>query len=145
MKSGLERLLKNLRTINLVTIVGEVLEYYDKEITDLVREQLSEGTKGDGSKFDAYADRTIELKRIRGRILMGERIALIDTGKFWQSLISGVIGGNLIIDDKEQSLLKELESRYGDKIISLTKESRSKLLLLMIDNIQQRAIYQLKQ
>ena len=140
MKSGLKRLSKNLSNLDLVQVIGDTFEFYDKQITDLARVQLSEGKKGDGTQFDFYKPATVKIKKERGTILMGERIALIDTGEFWSKLITDSFGGSLIIDNKDRGLLAELESRYGDKILSLTAESRSQLIQMMLPDIQSRVI-----
>ena len=51
---------------------------------------------------------------------MGERIALIDTGRFWGSFFSSIYQGSIEIDSKDR-LRDELVSRYGQEIFLISK------------------------
>ena len=57
---------------------------------------------------------------------MGERIALIDTGEFWQSMFSYIGSGMIEVgakDWKESTLI----DRYGEEILLISKPQMSHL------------------
>lgn len=116
---------------NLINWVSDILENeLEKEVTDLIRVQLSEGERGDGSLMPLYSKFTIQSKLERGAIIMGDRIALIDRGDFWRSFFVDVSGGLIKID--AASLLRdELVKRYTDAIFLISKKQMEYLSTLV--------------
>lgn len=103
---------------NLILWIEDILDSLD--IVELIQEQLSEGKRGDGSLLPLYSLNTIIDKKERNSILMGERIALIDTGEFWQSFFATIYQGTIEIDAKDWKRDRLVE-RYGEEIFMLSK------------------------
>ena len=105
---------------NLILWIEEILESLDKDIVKLIHEQLEEGKRGDDTLLPLYKESTKKMKAERGTILMGERIALIDTGQFWNSFFSSIYQGSIEIDSKDR-LRDELVGRYREEIFLISK------------------------
>lgn len=110
----------------LPKLVEESLNELSDEIVQFNKEQLREGKRSDDTLLPYYSNRTINIKQSKGRIIMGRRIALIDTGDFWGSMWAKAENGNLTIfaDDYKTIMLAE---RYGDKIFGLDPENHDLL------------------
>lgn len=111
---------------NLIPWCEEILKGFDKEIVGLIQEQLAEGMRGDGTQMPRYSFLTKQSKLKRGTILMGDRIALIDTGEFWQSMFSYIGSGIIEVgakDWKESTLI----DRYKPEIFLISKKQMSHL------------------
>lgn len=116
---------------NLIDWVSDILENdLEKDVLDLVKEQLGEGKRGDGSSLPYYNPRTLISKKRRGAVIMGNRIALIDRGQFWASFFLNVYQGSIIVDadDKKRDMLVE---RYGDEIFLISKKQMEYLSTLV--------------
>jgi hypothetical protein len=124
--------LKKVQSLSILDLIEECIYELDKEgkVTELVKEQLGEGKRGDGSYLKKYSPLTIESKRKRGTIIMGERIALIDTGEFWKSFFTE-LGENFISIDAKDWKRDELVSRYGEEIFLISKPQMSELASLV--------------
>jgi len=99
----------------LPQILERIVEQLEPEIIKAVQEQLAIGKRGDDTYLKKYSPLTIESKRKRNTIIMGERIALIDTGEFWNSMFLEVINGSFSVDSKDWKR-DELVVRYGEEI-----------------------------
>lgn len=141
--NALEALRNKVQNLNLVQMAEVAINSFDKEITDLVRVQLSEGRKGDNTLMTKYSRNTIKSKSERGTILMGERIALIDTGDFWNSFLSQARSGKLFVSATDWKT-DELISRYGKSIFDLDNESQIKLKELLYKPISENLYNTLK-
>jgi len=106
------------------------LDNLDEEIIKLIQEQLTEGKRGDGSTMPKYTTSTKQSKLKRGTILMGERIALIDTGEFWKSMFANIYDGSIIVDSKDWKR-DMLVDRYGDEIFLISKTQMEYLASLV--------------
>jgi hypothetical protein len=115
---------------NLILWTEEILDGLDAEIIRLVQEQLAEGKRGDGSLLPLYKESTKKMKSESGGILMGERIALIDTGRFWGSFFSSIYQGSIEVDAKDR-LRDELVGRYGEEIFLISKSQMDYLASLV--------------
>jgi hypothetical protein len=122
---------------NLILWTEEILDILDKEIVTLVHEQLEIGERGDGSLLPLYSETTKSDKRERGTILMGERIALIDTGRFWKSFFSSIYQGAIEVDAKDR-LRDELVERYGEEIFLISPKQMSYLAGLVRPKLEAR-------
>jgi len=124
--------LRKVQTLSILDLVEECLAELDKDgkVTALVHEQLGEGKRGDGTQMPRYSYLTKKSKQERGTILMGERIALIDTGEFWKSFFTEV-GENFISIDSKDWKRDELVQRYGDEIFLISKPQMSELATLV--------------
>ena len=98
---------------NLILWIEDILE--SLEIVELVQEQLAEGKRGDGTLLPLYSSNTIQDKKERNAILLGSRIALIDTGEFWKSFFTTIYQGSIEIDAKDWKRDRLVE-RYGEEI-----------------------------
>lgn len=117
-----------MRSLDLVQMIEQILNSEEKFITDLIREQLSEGKRGDGKDLPKYKRATILSKKEAGTFISKSgRIALIDEGDFWRSLISEASGGYLMIDARDYKYSR-LIKRFGREITLLDIESRSKIV-----------------
>ena len=112
--------------VQLIPIVENILDDLNDEIVGLIQEQLSEGERGDGSRLPLYKESTKLIKKERGTILMGERIALIDTGRFWDSMFSNIYKESIMVDSKDwkRDMLVE---QYGNEIFLISEKQMSYL------------------
>jgi hypothetical protein len=118
--------LNKLKTFNLLTEIEAIINDNEKKVTELIQQQLSEGKRGDGTLLPMYKESTKIIKRERGTILLGDRIALIDTGEFWNSIFATAYKGSVEIDAKDWKR-DELVARYDEEIFLLSKESLEEL------------------
>jgi hypothetical protein len=118
--------LSKLKMFNLLTEIEAIINDNEKKVTELIQQQLSEGKRGDGTLLPMYKESTKIIKRERGTILLGDRIALIDTGEFWNSIFATAYKGSVEIDAKDWKR-DELVARYDEEIFLLSKESLEEL------------------
>jgi len=124
--------LQKVRTLNILDLVEECLAELDKtgKVTELVKEQLGQGKRGDGTLMPRYSYLTLKEKQAKGRTIMSDRIALIDTGEFWQSFFTE-LGENFISIDAKDWKRDELVQRYGAEIFLISKPQMSELATLV--------------
>lgn len=133
-----------MQSLNLVQMVEQILDGEEKFITDLIREQLSEGKRGDGKGMPKYKRQTLIQKRENGRFIsQSGRIALIDEGDFWASLITDASNGILMIDARDYKY-DSLIRRYGREITLLSAENCSKLSAKIHPQLKQMVYDHLK-
>jgi hypothetical protein len=129
--------LNKLKTFNLLTEIEAIINDNEKKVTELIQQQLSEGKRGDGTLLPMYKESTKIIKRERGTILLGDRIALIDTGEFWNSIFATAYKGSVEIDAKDWKR-DELVARYDEEIFLLSKESLEELSELVHTELKRR-------
>jgi len=129
--------LSKLKTFNLLTEIEAIINDNEKKVTELIQQQLSEGKRGDGTLLPMYKESTKIIKRERGTILLGDRIALIDTGEFWDSIFATAYKGSVEIDAKDWKR-DELVARYDEEIFLLSKESLEELSELIHTELKKR-------
>lgn len=129
--------LNKLKTFNLLTEIEEIINDNEKKVIELIQQQLSEGKRGDGTLLPMYKESTKIIKRERGTILLGDRIALIDTGEFWNSIFATAYKGSVEIDAKDWKR-DELIARYDEEIFLLSKESLEELSELVHTELKKR-------
>ncbi len=129
--------LSKLKTFNLLTEIEAIINDNEKKVTELIQQQLSEGKRGDGTLLPMYKESTKIIKRERGTILLGDRIALIDTGEFWDSIFATAYKGSVEIDAKDWKR-DELVARYDEEIFLLSKESLEELSELIHIELKKR-------
>lgn len=100
--------------------------YYVKQEEDFIvtlnREQLRIGVRSDNSLMPKYSPITIDIKREKKRIWVGERIGLADTGSFWSKmyLIANKDGLSVLSSDEKTN---KLRFTYGRQIFGLTPKN----------------------
>ena len=120
----------------LLSIIETALEQLEPEIVKAVQEQLAVGKRGDETYLKKYSPLTIKRKTEQNRIIMGERIALIDTGDFWNAMFLEVINGTFSIDSKDWKR-DELVVRYGEEIFMLSDKQAEHIAGLAFPIIQE--------
>lgn len=125
-------------------MLTETLESHEEDITDAIKEQLRYGKKGDGTLFEKYSPLTIQKKQENGRVIMGERIALIDTGDFWQSIFATPYDNMIEIDAKDWKR-DELVERYGEVIFQLLPEQWKHIFSLVEEEYRKKVYAWLNQ
>lgn len=128
---------QKLKSLPLIEILEEVIQKEDETIVMLIQRQLAEGRRGDGSKLPYYKASTKKIKAESGRYLVGDRISLIDTGDFWESMFAEVENGNLITDSRDWKT-DMLVMRYGESILELAPDSLEFVVEKMFTQIQQK-------
>lgn len=118
--------LNKLKTFNLLTEVEAIINENEKQVVELIERQLAEGRRGDGTLLPLYKETTKLIKKQTGGILLGDRISLIDTGDFWESIFATAYKGSVEIDAKDWKR-DELVARYDEEIFLLSKESLEEL------------------
>ncbi len=129
--------LSKLKTFNLLTEIEEIINENEKQVVELIERQLSEGRRGDGTLLPLYKETTKLIKQQTGGILLGDRIALIDTGDFWESIFATAYKGSVEIDAKDWKR-DELVARYDEEIFLLSKESLEELSELIHTELKKR-------
>lgn len=129
--------LNKLKTFNLLTEIEEIINENEKQVVELIERQLAEGRRGDGTLLPLYKETTKLIKKQTGGILLGDRIALIDTGEFWKSIFATAYKGSVEIDAKDWKR-DELIARYGDEVFLLAEDSLEELSKLVFTKLKQR-------
>lgn len=129
--------LSKLKTFNLLTEIEAIINDNEKKVTELIQQQLSEGKRGDGTLLPLYKESTKIIKMEKGTILLGDRIALIDTGEFWNSIFATAYKGSVEIDAKDWKR-DDLVARYDEEIFLLSKESLEELSELIHTELKKR-------
>jgi len=117
--------------------VEAIINENEKQVVELIERQLSEGRRGDGTLLPLYKETTKLIKQQTGGILLGDRIALIDTGEFWDSIFATAYKGSVEIDAKDWKR-DELVARYDEEIFLLSKESLEELSELIHTELKKR-------
>lgn len=114
----------HLLSQNLPNLLVESLNDLDSFVTDLNKNQLRLGYDSENNFLGYYSPVTIEIKEKEGKTIKSpnDEIALYDTGAFWNSIISNVVGLELVLDS-ENSKYTMLQSYYGKNILGLSKTS----------------------
>ena len=133
----LSEYLNKLKTFNLLTEVEEIINENEKQVVELIERQLAEGRRGDGTLLPLYKETTKLIKRQTGGILLGDRIALIDTGEFWESIFATAYNGSVEIDAKDRKR-DELIARYGDNVFLLAEDSLEEISKLVFTQLKKR-------
>lgn len=124
---GLAEINSNLKKMDTVDIMVDVLDELSEFIADLNRSQLASGKREDGSDIEPeYTSLTEILKRPKSGLAgVTSHVTLFDTGQFHKSIFASVFSDEILLDSKDSKLGK-LESKYKN-ILGLTKESTEKL------------------
>lgn len=101
----------------LIPWLEEILD--EINIVELVQEQLADGKRGDNTSMPQYRPSTLKSKQKRGTVIMGNFIALIDTGEFWKSMFTTIKQGLISVDAKDWKR-NELVQRYGESIFQIS-------------------------
>lgn len=128
---------QRLQSLNLIREIEDILNEMDEKVVTLVQSQLAEGRRGDGLLLPPYRESTKLIKKLNNTILMGERIALIDTGDFWKGFFATAYNGGIEVDSKEwkRDMLVE---RYGEPIFQLAPDSLESLVEDLFPKLQKR-------
>lgn len=114
---------RRLKVFDIHEEVKESIFDTGEDVADFNRKQLFEGIRSTGSEIKpAYAPLTVLIKDQKGQPT--DRVTLKDTGDFYESIGINVESDLLEIsasDEKTDDLIK----KYGNRILGLTKESRS--------------------
>lgn len=102
---------------NLIPWCEEILDQIN--IVELVQEQLADGKRGNNTSMPQYRPSTLRMKQKTGGVIMGQFIALIDTGEFWKSMFTEIKEGLISVDAKDWKR-NELVQRYGEEIFMIS-------------------------
>lgn len=138
---SLEGLLSKFKisTDELIGIVQDALNEEKEYILILQKQQLAKGEKADGTSTPRYSPKTIRVREVEGNPVKGERIALYDTGEFWNKMWVLAVNGELEIyssDGKTEMLL----ATYGENVLGLTDDNIEQLFERVIPIIQDKMI-----
>ena len=138
---SLEGLLSKFKisTDELIGIVQDALNEEKEYILILQKQQLAKGEKADGTSTPRYSPKTIKVREVEGNPVKGERIALYDTGEFWNKMWVLSVNGELEIyssDGKTEMLL----ATYGENVLGLTDDNIEQLFERVIPIIQDKMI-----
>lgn len=128
-----------ISTDELIGIVQDALNEEKEYILILQKQQLAKGEKADGTSTPRYSPKTIRVREVEGNPVKGERIALYDTGEFWNKMWALAVNGELEIyssDGKTEMLL----ATYGENVLGLTDENIEQLFERVIPIIQDKMI-----
>ena len=107
-------------------IMHEVLNELAPEIVKINKEQLEKGEKADETLMPYYSPNTIRVRNLDGNPVKGERIALIDSGDFWNGFWAMAYQNKLEMissDTKTNMLIAD----YGESIFGLNKKGFERL------------------
>jgi hypothetical protein len=97
-------------------------------IEQLNKDQLKTGYDSEDIFLGYYKPSTLKRKaRSGGKVVSkNNEIALYDTGKFWNSIVSNVVGYEIILNAKDEklSILKEVHTQ---NILGLNSSNKNKL------------------
>lgn len=128
-----------ISTDELIGIVQDALNEEKEYILILQKQQLAKGEKADGTSTPRYSTKTIKVREVEGNPVKGERIALYDTGDFWNKMWVLAVNGELEIyssDGKTEMLL----ATYGENVLGLTDDNIEQLFERVIPIIQEKMI-----
>ena len=128
-----------ISTDELIGIVQDALNEEKEYILILQKKQLAKGQKADGTSTPRYSPKTIKVRDAEGNPVKGERIALYDTGEFWNKMWVLAVNGELEIyssDGKTEMLL----ATYGENVLGLTDDNIEQLFERVIPIIQDKMI-----
>ena len=128
-----------ISTDELIGIVQDALNEEKEYILILQKQQLAKGEKADGTSTPRYSPKTIRVREAEGNPVKGERIALYDTGEFWNKMWALAVNGELEIyssDGKTEMLL----ATYGENVLGLTDDNIEQLFERVIPIIQDKMI-----
>jgi hypothetical protein len=107
------------------SLLKQVVQDFDTEITDLNKEQLRRGKKKDGSSLGTYRPFTIQ-----ERLKKGLQVSFVDlkfTGAFQDSM-KVVLKGNSFDFTSTDFKTDMLQDRYGEIIFGLTPENKVRFM-----------------
>ena len=128
-----------ISTDELIQIIQDALNEEKEYILILQKQQLAKGEKADGTSTPRYSPKTIRVREVEGNPVKGERIALYDTGEFWNKMWVLAVNGELEIyssDGKTEMLL----ATYGENVLGLTDDNIEQLFERVIPIIQDKMI-----
>lgn len=128
-----------ISTDELIGIIQDALNEEKEYILILQKQQLAKGEKADGTSTPRYSPKTIRVREVDGNPVKGERIALYDTGDFWNKMWVLAVNGELEIyssDGKTEMLL----ATYGENVLGLTDDNIEQLFERVIPIIQEKMI-----
>ena len=128
---------QRLQSLNLIREIEDILNEMDEKVVTLVQGQLAEGRRGDGLLLPPYKESTKLIKQMNNTILMGDRIALIDTGEFWKGFFATTYKGGIEVDSKDwkRDMLVE---RYGEEVFQVARDSLETLVEEMLPSLQKK-------
>lgn len=107
------------------TLIKQVVQDFDVEITELNKDQLKKGKKKDNSSLGTYRPFTIE-----ERLKRGLQVSFVDlrfTGSFQDNMKLAIKGStfDFTSTDKKSDMLAD---KYGDLIFGLTEENKEEFM-----------------
>ena len=125
---------KRLETLPLNAFVADALEKHDKEITQLVKDQLIEGVRGDGKDMARYKSQKYATFKKRRGSKSSPKADLKLTGKYHKSIKQKVFKdkAEIFADDNKHKFLKK---RYGNPILDIL-EKRQRINPIIIPDIR---------
>lgn len=106
---------------NLQSIYVSAID--EDEVIIANQNSLEEGIRPDGQLFDVYSERTIEIKkRDGGFISQSGRIALKDTGSWYDDMYVKRYKDWLEIHNKDIAMSVKLTQDFGDQILEVPKD-----------------------
>lgn len=134
----LHELQRRLTAFDIASEVQDSIVATTDAIAELNRGQMFIGKRSDGTEIlPTYSDMTIEIKELKGQ--PSDRVTLRDTGDFQDNIFVDVNSESFVIDSSDEKTAK-LEKKYGDKILGLSKESKSEeyIPLYFLPELQKR-------
>lgn len=122
---NIEKLISNLRGIDIKVILEETVKEESDNIKSLIHVQLKQGYRGDGQLISPQYSKAYEKKK--GRSVPDLKVS----GQFWSDITPNYDDGiiNVSADTRTRKgfeLAEHLEKRYTSKIYELTPASTKK-------------------
>ena len=138
----LEALANRIGSIDINSIVSLVIDEKRYFILDLIRSQLIEGERGDGTPIGIYSDSDISRRYVDLKFDMGlfqgnsyPNYDLFFEGTFYKSLVLTIQGDHIQIDSLDPKL-GDIESNIFDKDISKSLELNAENLQILINEME---------
>ena len=101
----------------------------DDLIIESNQNSLEEGIRPDGQLMDDYAERTIEIKRRDGGFIsQSRRIALKDTGSWYDDMFIVKKKNTSFIDNKDLAMTDKLVTDFGDPILDIPEDEKEHII-----------------
>jgi len=99
----------------LPRLVEETLNELKDYIIELNQQQLADGYRSDGNLMPKYKPISIQIKNAKGKPTFSGRIALYDTGSFWDKMLISIENGKIKFYSTDTKA-EMLENEYGSTI-----------------------------
>lgn len=114
---GLQSFVSKWKNIDFIDLAIDVLLELEDDIVQLNQEQIYIGQRSDGERITPeYTEYTKFLKFKKGQ--PNDRVTLLDTGDFYDSILINIVGESLIFDATDPKTPDLLE-KYGENIFGL--------------------------